>query len=140
MIGDEARVALVALFEHLIVNDDPWVVQIVSDDAPQRPYLQGAHEGSGFLVEVSNNDLHDPPLTAMQVAGIGALGWAKPGASGPNHARTWASLDAASEAAELVVATMTTALGFDDDEAVEVELFESDLSALIEAHPALPLA
>lgn len=139
-MNDAVRAALTDLFAHLIENDETWVVQLRRDGAAQPPYVQGARDDDDTLVvEVSNDDIHDPKLTAMQLAGLAALGWRKPGTESPNYSREYAADADVDEVATLIVTTMATALGFTDGDAVEVEVFASDFTDVIDAHPDLPI-
>lgn len=131
--------ALTNLFEHLIVNDDAWVVQMNRASAQQAPYVQGAWQREGFVVEVSNNDVLDPKLTAMQLAALGMHGFTAPSGDEPNFHRGFASTDEARAGAELLATVLMQVLLFGEDDTVEIELFESDLSDVIDTNPDLPL-
>lgn len=134
------EIALANLFEHLIREDDTWVVQIVRDGAEVAPYVQGAMEDDGFLVEVSNSDVLVPKLTGMQIAALGMHGFTAPDdRNQPNFHREYASMDDARAAAELLATVMTSVLLFDETDAIEIELFESDITDVLLENPELPL-
>ncbi|MCD2497714.1 MULTISPECIES: TY-Chap domain-containing protein [Microbacterium] len=134
------REALANLFEHLIREDDPWVVEVVRE-AVQRPYVQGTRNDDGSIViEVSSNEINDPPLSGLQIAAL--RGWGFSAGSddvSPNHARVFPE-GADREAAELLADALVTVLRFSGDDAVHIELFESDLTEVLENNPDLPLA
>lgn len=132
---------LVNLFEHLIRSEDAWVVQVKRPGSTQAPYLQGAQLAEdGFSIEISNNAILDPPLSPMQVAGIGMHGFASPqGQDEPNYHRSFATDEMAREAAHVLVTVLESVLLFGGDDRLHIELFEADLTEMRAANPGLPL-
>lgn len=134
------EIALANLFEHLIVEDDAWVVQVVRPGAEVAPYVQGAALGDGFMLEVSNAEVLVPPLTAMQIAGLAMHGFAAPDdRNRPNFWREYASLTSAREGAETLAAVVVSVLLLGEEDAIEIELFASDLTEVLTENPDLPL-